>query len=105
MTKLTYKVAEKGVHLVKLYQWFASSKSCHLLCLQDAMPEMLLHKRIWRCPDCGTEPYRNINAVFNIPQKEITEQQSAGLVISPMVASLNPSYRRLQTEKWEAPPD
>jgi putative transposase len=29
ITKLEYKAAEKGVHLVKLDQWFASSKICH----------------------------------------------------------------------------
>lgn len=29
ITKLEYKAAEKGVHLVKIDQWFSSSKTCH----------------------------------------------------------------------------
>ncbi|PQQ34015.1 transposase, partial [Photorhabdus luminescens] len=36
--KLEYKAAEKGVHLVKLDQWFASSKTCH--CCGYKMPEL-----------------------------------------------------------------
>ncbi len=38
ITKLEYKAAEKGVHVVKLDQWFASSKTCH--CCGHRMPEM-----------------------------------------------------------------
>lgn len=36
ITKMEYKVAEKGVHLVKLDQCFASSKTCH--CCGYKMP-------------------------------------------------------------------
>ncbi|MVX88160.1 IS200/IS605 family element transposase accessory protein TnpB, partial [Escherichia coli] len=44
ITRLEYKAAEKGAHLVKLDQWFASSKTCH--CCGYKMSEMPLHKRI-----------------------------------------------------------
>ncbi|MGT3256119.1 RNA-guided endonuclease InsQ/TnpB family protein [Yersinia enterocolitica] len=80
ITKLEYKAAEKGVHLVKLDPWFASSKTCH--CCGYKMPEMPLHKRIWRCPECGIEHDRDINAALNIRQKGILELQAAGLVVS-----------------------
>ncbi|EFB2662850.1 RNA-guided endonuclease InsQ/TnpB family protein [Escherichia coli] len=80
ITKLEYKAAEKGVHLVKLDQWFASSKTCH--CCGYKMPEMPLHKRIWRCPECGAEHDRDINAALNIRQKGILELKAAGLVVS-----------------------
>ncbi|EQB8288583.1 RNA-guided endonuclease InsQ/TnpB family protein, partial [Escherichia coli] len=80
ITKLEYKAAEKGVHLVKLDQWFASSKACY--CCGYKMPEMPLHKRIWRCPECGAEHDRDINAALNIRQKGILELQAAGLVVS-----------------------
>lgn len=53
ITKLEYKAAEKGVHLVKLDQWLATSKNCY--CCGHKMPEMPLHKRIWQCPECGVE--------------------------------------------------
>ena len=62
ITKLEYKAAEKGVHLVKLDQWFASSKTCH--CCGHKMSEMPLHKRIWQCPECGVEHDRDINAAL-----------------------------------------
>ncbi|EAA8466356.1 transposase, partial [Salmonella enterica] len=80
ITKLEYKAATKGVHLVKLDQWFASSKTCH--CCGYKMPEMPLHKRIWRCPECGAEHDRDINAALNIRQKGILELKAAGLVVS-----------------------
>lgn len=80
ITKLEYKAAEKGVPLVKLDQWFASSKICH--CCGHKMPEMPLHKRTWRCPECGAEHDRDINATLNIRQKGIQELKAAGLVVS-----------------------
>ncbi|MHA3403850.1 RNA-guided endonuclease InsQ/TnpB family protein, partial [Yersinia enterocolitica] len=80
IAKLEYKAVEKGVHLVKLEQWFASSKTCH--CCGYKMPEMPLHKRIWRCPECGIEHDRDINAALNIRQKGILELKAAGLVVS-----------------------
>ncbi|HIC1790684.1 TPA: RNA-guided endonuclease InsQ/TnpB family protein [Escherichia coli] len=80
ITKLEYKAAEKGVHLVKLDQWFASSKTCH--CCGYKMPEMPLYKRIWQCPKCGVEHDRDINAAINIKLKGIEELKAAGLVVS-----------------------
>lgn len=80
ITKLEYKAAEKGVHLVKLDQWFASSKTCH--CCGHKMSEMPLHKRIWQCPECGVEHDRDINAAINIRHKGILELQAAGHVVS-----------------------
>ena len=38
ITKLEYKAAAAGKHLVKIDQWFASSKTCH--CCGHKMPEM-----------------------------------------------------------------
>ncbi|NHB86535.1 RNA-guided endonuclease InsQ/TnpB family protein [Photorhabdus tasmaniensis] len=80
ITKLEYKAAEAGVHIVKLDQGFASSKTCH--CCGHKMPEMPLHKRIWQCPECGVEHDRDINAAINIQRKGIQELQAAGLVVS-----------------------
>lgn len=80
ITKLEYKAAEKGVHLLKLDQWFASSKTCHSC--GHKMPEMPLNKRIWQCPECGVEHDRDINAAINIERKGILELQAAGLVVS-----------------------
>ncbi|PQQ22062.1 RNA-guided endonuclease InsQ/TnpB family protein [Photorhabdus hindustanensis] len=78
--KLEYKAAAAGVHLVKLDQWFASSKTCH--CCGYKMLEMPLRKRLWQCPFCRVEHDRDINAALNIERKGITELQAAGLVVS-----------------------
>ncbi|WNI62724.1 RNA-guided endonuclease TnpB family protein [Enterobacter asburiae] len=80
IAKLEYKATEKGVHLVKLDQWFASSKTCH--CCGHKMSEMALQKRIWQCAECGIEHDRDINAAINIYHKGIFELQAAGLVVS-----------------------
>lgn len=80
ITKLEYKAAENGVHLVKLDQWFASSKTCH--CCGHKMPEMPLYKRLWQCPACHTDHDRDVNAALNIRQQGIFELQAAGLVVS-----------------------
>ncbi|MGV8001321.1 RNA-guided endonuclease TnpB family protein [Photorhabdus temperata subsp. temperata] len=78
--KLEYKAAAAGVHLVKLDQGFASSKTCH--CCGYKMPEMPLHKRLWQCPFCRVEHDRDINAALNIQRKGTRELQAAGLVVS-----------------------
>ena len=79
ISKLEYKAAENGVHVVKLDQWFASSKTCH--CCGYKMPEMPLNRRIWRCPECEVEHDRDINAAINIRQKGMLELCAAGLVV------------------------
>jgi putative transposase len=78
--KLEYKAEQAGKHLVKIDQWFASTKTCH--CCGYKMAEMPLTKRIWPCPACGVEHDRDINAAINIQRKGITELQAAGLVVS-----------------------
>jgi putative transposase len=67
VAKLTYKAESAGVHLVKLDQWFASSKTCH--CCGHQMPEMPLKVREWTCPGCNASHDRDINAATNIQHK------------------------------------
>lgn len=78
--KLEYKAAAAGVHLVKIDQWFASSKTCH--CCGHKAPEMPLNVRFWQCPACGVEHDRDINAAVNIQRKGINDLNAAGLVVS-----------------------
>ncbi|HAV1601561.1 TPA: IS200/IS605 family element transposase accessory protein TnpB [Enterobacter hormaechei subsp. xiangfangensis] len=79
VSKLAYKAEQAGVHLVKLDQWFASSKTCH--CCGHKMAEMPLKVREWQCPSCHTEHDRDVNAAMNIRQKGITELMAAGHVV------------------------
>ncbi|WP_333848782.1 RNA-guided endonuclease TnpB family protein [Leclercia sp.] len=79
VAKLAYKAESAGVHLVKLDQWFASSKTCH--CCGHKMPEMPLTVREWTCPGCSANHDRDINAAINIQHKGITELMAAGHVV------------------------
>ena len=77
VVKLEYKLKEKGKHLVKLDQWYASSKRCH--CCGHKMEEMPLSVRKWDCPSCGTTDIdRDLNAALNIRDKGILELKAAG---------------------------
>ncbi|MBD1227987.1 RNA-guided endonuclease InsQ/TnpB family protein [Xenorhabdus griffiniae] len=80
INKLAYKAEQKGVHLVRLEQGFASSKLCH--CCGYRMPDMPLRQRLWSCPECGTAHDRDINAALNIRHKGILALQAAGHVVS-----------------------
>jgi len=77
VVKLEYKLKEQGKHLVKLDQWYASSKTCH--CCGHKMEEMSLSVRKWDCPSCGaTDIDRDLNAALNIRDKGILELKAAG---------------------------
>ena len=77
VAKLEYKLKEQGKHLVKLDQWYASSKTCH--CCGHKMEDMPLSVRKWDCPSCGTTGIdRDLNAALNIRDKGILELKAAG---------------------------
>ncbi|MAD76683.1 MAG: transposase [Rheinheimera sp.] len=77
VVKLEYKAKEQGKHLVKLDQWYASSKTCH--CCGHKMEEMPLSVRKWDCPSCGVKDIdRDFNAALNIRDKGIFELKAAG---------------------------
>lgn len=79
VAKLAYKAESSGVHLVKIDQWFASSKTCH--CCGYKTHEMPLKTRKWQCPACNASHDRDVNAAINILKKGITELMAAGLVV------------------------
>ena len=67
--QLEYKAAWAGRQLVKVSQWFPSSKLCHGC--GHKIEKLLLSQRHWRCQECGHPIDRDINAAKNI--------QTAGL--------------------------
>lgn len=79
VSKLTYKAEQAGVHLIKIDQWYASSKTCH--CCGHKVAEMPLKLREWQCPICHANHDRDINAAINIRQKGINDLMAAGLVV------------------------
>lgn len=50
MAKLDYKANQAGKHLIKIDQWFASSKTCSVC--DSKQESMSLNVRVWTC-DCG----------------------------------------------------
>ena len=81
VTKLDYKAKSEGKHLVKLDQWFASSKTCHHC--KHKMEAMPLSVRYWDCPSCGTKHIdRDWNAALNIEDEGILKLKAAGLVVT-----------------------
>ena len=77
VNKLEYKLKEQGKYLVKLDQWYASSKTCH--CCGHKMEAMPLSVRTWDCPSCGTTDIdRDLNAALNIRDKGALELKAAG---------------------------
>lgn len=78
--KLEYKAKEQGKHLVKIDQWFASSKTCS--CCGHKLEELSLNVRDWHCPACSTQHDRDINAALNIKAQGILKLKAAGLSVS-----------------------
>lgn len=78
--KLEYKAKEQGKHLVRIDQWFASSKTCS--CCGHKMDAMPLKIRKWDCPGCGSKNIdRDINAAINIREQGIMKLRAEGLSV------------------------
>ena len=81
VVKLEYKAKQQGKHLIKIDQWYASSKICH--CCGHKVEKMPLHIRKWDCPNCGAIGIdRDWNAALNVRSKGIIDLKAAGLVVS-----------------------
>ena len=62
--QLDYKCKWYGRTLVKINQWFPSSKRCGSCgCIVESLP---LNVREWDCPNCGVHHDRDINAARNL---------------------------------------
>ena len=79
ITKLDYKAKQEGKHLMKIDQWFASSKTCS--CCGLKQEEMPLNIRSWTC-DCGAVHDRDINSAINVKKQGILKLKAEGLSVS-----------------------
>lgn len=80
IVKLDYKAKEQGKHLVKIDQWYASSKTCHAC--QHKLGALPLSVRSWSCPGCHTQRDRDVNAALNIKHQGILSLKAEGLSVS-----------------------
>lgn len=75
LNMLSYKLAERGKHFVKIDKWYPSSQICH--CCGALHPKMKdLSIRIMKC-DCGLIMSRDQNAAINIKREGLRTLLSA----------------------------
>lgn len=77
--KPEYKAKAHGKHLVKIDQWFASSRICS--CCGHKADSLRLSVRKWTCPACTAELDHDINAAINIRQQGIIKLRAEGLSV------------------------
>ena len=62
---LSYKLFYRGKRLILVDKWYPSSQLCHECGYRNkAVKDLSIRK--WKCPVCGTEHDRDINAAKNI---------------------------------------
>ena len=82
--QLDYKCRWYGRNLIKIDQWFPTSKRCNSCgYIVEKMP---LNIRDWICPNCGYSHDRDVNASKNI--------LAAGLAVSVCGASVRPEQSK-----------
>lgn len=64
VSKIEYKAKWKGVTVVKIDQFYPSSKACSVCNWKKN--DLTLKDRSWICPNCGTHHDRDLNAAINI---------------------------------------
>ena len=64
VSKIEYKAKWKGVTVVKINQFYPSSKTCSVCNWKKN--DLKLKDREWTCPNCGTHHDRDLNAAINI---------------------------------------
>ena len=80
LNKIQYKAEAVGKHLIKINQWYASTKTCS--CCKYKMEKLPLSIRHWKCPSCNAWHDRDINASINIKEQGIIELKAAGRTVS-----------------------
>jgi len=80
LDKLRYKAKQSGKRVVKINQWFASSKTCS--CCGHKVEQLPLSIRQWRCPTCHHTHDRDINAALNVKQQGVLMLKAEGLSVS-----------------------
>jgi putative transposase len=76
--QLDYKARWLGRTLVKIDQWYPSSKTCHAC--KHVLDSLPLDIREWVCPACGTVHDRDTNAALNILAEGLSAAACGGNV-------------------------
>lgn len=62
--QMKYKCEELGIEFIQVGKWYPSSKTCS--CCGSIKRDLKLKDRIYKCPECGLEIDRDINAAINL---------------------------------------
>lgn len=81
VSQLEYKANWYGRKVVKIDKWYPSSKRCHSC--GHILSELSLDVRRWRCPECGSDHDRDINAAKNIHAVGLTVSNACGEAVRP----------------------
>lgn len=76
--QLEYKAAWYGRTLIKIDQWYPSSKTCHAC--KHVLDSLTLDIREWVCPACGVVHDRDTNAAKNILAEGLSVSACGGSV-------------------------
>ena len=95
---LDYKLYFRGKKLIMVNKWFASSQLCSS-CGYKNLEIKDISIREWKCPSCGTEHDRDINAAINI--REEGKRIAAATVGTTGSNAFGEDVRRLQPVRVE----
>jgi putative transposase len=73
--QLEYKATWRGAKVVVAERWYPSSKTC--CCCGYKLETLALGVRQWRCPVCGTEHERDLNAAINLKNMAVSSTVTA----------------------------
>ena len=90
---LDYKLYFRGKKLITVDKWFASSQLCSLCGYKNAEVKDISVRK-WKCPSCGTEHDRDINAAINL--REEGKRMAATTVGTTGSNAFGEDVRRLQ---------
>lgn len=92
--QLDYKAKRTGSQLAVINRWFPSSKTCSSCgVIQESMP---LSIREWRCPSCGAQHDRDVNAAKNIKKIGVIQLQEAPVQKEvKRVGKVNPTRKKV----------
>ena len=93
ISKLEHVASKYGATVNRVDRFYPSSKTCTACGYVNS--ELTLRDRMWRCPVCGTDLDRDLNASRNIYRRGIADLESAGKTPLGGTARLHPRISRL----------
>jgi putative transposase len=85
---LEYKVSETGAQLVKVKAAFTTQTCSRCGHVREGDEKLTLNDRIYRCPSCGLEMDRDLNASINIHRAGLARIHACGDDVRPSLSKV-----------------